>query len=152
MPMEATDKRIVPNDVMLGEVRKMIAEGHRVTIKVKGVSMLPFIVGDRDSVRLVKPSHLKERDIALAEIDEGHYVLHRIKRIEPTRITLMGDGNLRGMEFCRPKDIAGKVEVIFRNGKSIDPWASSEQRRVGIWLALTPIRRILLAIYRRMIL
>ncbi|MBO7553611.1 MAG: S24/S26 family peptidase [Bacteroidaceae bacterium] len=152
MPMEATDKRIVPNDVMLGEVRKMIAEGHSVTIKVKGVSMLPFIVGDRDSVRLVKPSHLKVRDIALAEIDEGHYVLHRIKRIEPTRITLMGDGNLRGLEFCRPKDIAGKVEVIFRNGKSIDPWASSEQRKVGIWLALTPIRRILLAIYRRTIL
>ena len=150
--MEATDKRIVPNDVMLGEVRKMIAEGHSVTIKVKGVSMLPFIVGDRDSVRLVKPSRLKERDIVLAEIDEGHYVLHRIKRIEPTRITLMGDGNLRGLEFCRPKDIAGKVEVIFRNGKSIDPWTSSEQQKVGIWLALTPIRRILLAIYRRVFL
>lgn len=150
--MEADSKRIVPNDVMLGEVRKMIAEGHSVTIKVKGRSMLPFIVGERDSVRLIKPSTLKERDIVLAEIDEGHYVLHRIARIEPTRITLMGDGNLKGMEFCRPKDIAGKVEVIFRNGKSIDPWASSEQRRVGIWLALTPIRRILLAIYRRMIL
>ena len=143
------NKRIVPNDVMLGEVRKMIAEGHSVTIKVKGSSMLPFIVGGRDSVRLVKPSHLKERDIVLAEIDEGHYVLHRIKRIEPTRITLMGDGNLKGIEYCRPKDIAAKVEVIFRNGKSIDPWASSEQRKVGIWLALTPIRRILLAIYRR---
>ena len=152
MQMEATDKRLVPNDVMLGEVRKMIAEGHSVTIKVKGVSMLPFIVGDRDSVRLVKPSHLKVRDIALAEIDEGHYVLHRIKRIEPTRITLMGDGNLRGLEFCRPKDIAGKVEVIFRDGKSIDPWSAKEQRRVGLWLALTPVRRILLAIYRRVFL
>ena len=150
--MEATDKRIVPNDVMLGEVRKMIAEGHSVTIKVKGVSMLPFIVGNRDSVRLVKPSHLRERDIALAEIDEGHYVLHRIKRIEPTRITLMGDGNLRGLEFCRPKDIAGKVEEIYRNGKSVNPWSAKEQHRVSLWLALTPIRRILLTIYRRVLL
>ena len=148
--MEADSKRIVRNDVMLGEVRKMIAEGHSVTIKVKGRSMLPFIVGERDSVRLVKPSALKVRDIVLAEIDEGHYVLHRIVRIEPTRITLMGDGNLKGMEYCRPKDVAGKVGVIFRNSKSIDPWAASEQRKVGIWLALKPIRRILLAIYRRL--
>ena len=150
--MEASSKRIVPNDVILGEARRMIAEGHPVTIKVKGVSMLPFIVGNRDSVRLVKPSDLKERDIALAEIDEGHYVLHRVKRIEPARITLMGDGNLRGMEYCRPKDVAGKVEVIFRNGRSIDPWSPSEQRKVSIWLTLTPIRRILLAIYRRVFL
>ena len=56
--METGSKRIVPNDVMLGEVRKMIAEDHSVTIKVKGRSMLPFIVGERDSVRLVKPSDL----------------------------------------------------------------------------------------------
>jgi len=148
--MEVDSKRIVPNDVMLGEVRKMIAEGHSVTIKVKGVSMLPFIVGERDSVRLVKPTALKERDIVLAEIDEGHYVLHRIKRIEPNRITLMGDGNLKGMEYCRPKDVAGKVDLIFRNGKNVNPNASDEQRNVGIWLTLTPIRRILLAIYRRL--
>ena len=147
--METGSKRIVPNDVMLGEVRKMIAEDHSVTIKAKGRNMLPFIVGERDSVRLVKPSDLKVRDIVLAEIDEGHYVLHRIVRIEPTRITLMGDGNVKGIEYCRPKDVAGKVEVIFRNNKSINPWASSEQRKVGIWLALKPIRRILLAIYKR---
>lgn len=147
--MEADSKRIVPNDIILGEARKMIAEGHPVTIRVKGVSMLPFIVGDRDSVRLVKPTNLKEGDIALAEIDEGHYVLHRIERIEPTRITLMGDGNLRGKEYCRRKDIAGKVDLIYRNGKEINPSSASEQRKVRLWLALSPIRRILLAILRR---
>ena len=97
----------------------------------------------------MKPTNLKEGDIALAEIDEGHYVLHRIERIEPTRITLMGDGNLRGKEYCRRKDIAGKVDLIYRNGKEIDPWATTEQRHVRLWLALTPIRRILLFIYRR---
>ena len=147
--MERIDRHIVANEVMLGEVRRLIAEGHAVTIKVKGRSMLPFIVGDRDSVTLVPPAHLQERDIVLAEISEGHYVLHRIKRLEPVRITLMGDGNLHGTEFCRRKDIADKVQTIWRNGQEISPSSKAEQRKVALWLRLCPIRRYLLAIYRR---
>jgi hypothetical protein len=38
----------LPNEVMLPEVAKMLSEGKQVTIKAKGNSMLPFIVGGRD--------------------------------------------------------------------------------------------------------
>lgn len=144
---------VVPNDVLLSEVRQLLSEGHPVTIKVKGSSMLPFIVGNRDKVRLVVSRVYLPKDIVLAEIAPGRYVLHRIKEITGSGtslgVTLMGDGNLVGCEHCSLSDIAGKVDCIFRNRKEVDPTSRRERIAVDIWLRLTPIRRWLLAIYRR---
>ena len=148
--MEEVSKHIVPNDVMLGEVRKMIAEGHKVTIKVRGFSMLPFIVGDRDKVLLSRSKDLHTGEIVLAEIEKGRYVLHRVKDIDGVHIVLMGDGNLRGTEQCGVDDVAGKVVKIWRKGKEIDPYSNKEMFMVRLWITLKPVRRWLLAIYRRL--
>jgi len=141
-------RRIVPNNVLMGEVKKMLVEGHPVTLKVKGDSMLPFIVGGRDSVRLVKPIGVKVRDIVLAELREGVYVLHRIKRVEHDRITLMGDGNLHDVEYCSPQNVVGKVQVIIRKKKEVHPSSWVEQGKVRLWDWLLPVRRWMLAVYR----
>ena len=61
--------------------------------------MLPFIVGDRDSVRLRKEP-VAVGDAVLAEIAPGRYVLHRIISLVKDRVVLMGDGNLSGVETC----------------------------------------------------
>jgi hypothetical protein len=155
--MEPTEskKHIVPNAIMLAEVGKLIAEGHPVTIKVKGSSMLPFIVGDRDSVRIIGSRPFFIKDIVLAEISPGHYVLHRIEHLtgnEPDdEVTLMGDGNLIGREHCKVSNLVGRVDRIFRNGKEIDPYSRSERMAVSIWLRLLFVRRWLLGIYRRVL-
>ena len=146
--MNVGGKHIVPNEVMLNEVSRMINEGHPVTIKVKGVSMLPFIVGGRDSVRLINPSHLKAHDIVLAKITDNHYVLHRIVDITGNQITLMGDGNLKLNESCLVSDVIGKVDAIVRKDKEISPNARFERIKVALWLRLKPFRRWLLAAYR----
>lgn len=39
----------VPNSVLLPEVERLLREGRRVTLRTRGHSMLPFIVGCRDS-------------------------------------------------------------------------------------------------------
>ena len=44
--MEFSDK------ALMGEVERVIAEGKSVRLPVRGRSMLPFIVGGRDSVEL----------------------------------------------------------------------------------------------------
>lgn len=147
---EEVNRHLVPNVILLGEVKKLIAEGHHVVIKVKGSSMLPFIVGGRDSVSLVQPADLKVGDIVLAEIKEGNFVLHRIKAINGYVVTLMGDGNLCGTERCSKEDVAGKVEMILRNGKEVNPCSCAEKFKVNLWLMMLPLRRWLLAIYRRM--
>lgn len=139
-------KMVIPNEILLGEVSDMLANGMEVIIMTKGNSMLPFIRGDRDSVRLRKMDTLAIGDIVLAEIAKGRYVLHRVLEMDGDRITLMGDGNLYGTEKCLTTDIKGTVTAI------ITPDGSEKKITSGrIWRKLKPFRRIILAIYRRLI-
>lgn len=140
----------VPNEVLLPEVDRLLASGTCVTLRTKGNSMLPFIVGDRDCVTLEPSKTFLSGDIVLAHLENGHYVLHRILAIKNEHIILMGDGNLIGKEYCRTTDICGKVCAIIRAGKrAIDPNTPSERRKARVWIKLLPVRRYLLAIYRR---
>ncbi len=45
----------LPNEVFLKEVRTLIADGHHVTLRVRGVSMRPFLEDRRDKIVLTKP-------------------------------------------------------------------------------------------------
>lgn len=139
----------VPNEVLLPEVSRLLQEGETVTLRAKGNSMLPFITGGRDSVVLRKATALQEGDIVLARTDNGTYVLHRILSLSGNRLTLMGDGNLCGTEQCTRDAVAGRAIHIIRKGKTTDcalPW---EKRKARLWRALRPVRRYLLAIYKR---
>lgn len=144
--------RIIPNETLIPEIARFIEEGMEVTFKPKGMSMLPFIRGERDSVVLKKADSLKTGDIALAETEGSRYVLHRIERIEGETVILMGDGNIAGRERCRRSDILAVASKIIRDGKEIDCSSASHQRKAKIWKALLPVRRYLLAIYKRTIL
>jgi len=57
------DRIVLPNDVLLNEVAQLLGEGREVVITPKGRSMLPFIRGDVDQVKLRHPDCLKEGDI-----------------------------------------------------------------------------------------
>ena len=141
----------IPNDILLSHVRQLIEEGHTVTIRVKGVSMRPFLEGGRDSVVLAAATTLKKGDVVLAEYRPGKYVLHRIIQIEGNTLTLMGDGNLKETEKCCTDNIAGVAVALIRKGRKIDCGSRKWKNHSMIWLALHPVRRYLLAIYRRTI-
>ena len=144
------ERKILPNDVLLGEVSRLVAEGESVTIMTKGTSMLPFIVGGRDSVRLVRPAELRPGMIVLAELHDGRYVLHRLISVNGQNLTLMGDGNIAGVERCRVGDVKAVAVTIVRPDKEIDTSGKKHQRQARIWKSLLPARRYLLAVYRRL--
>jgi hypothetical protein len=146
--MEVT-KKVIGNDILIAEVHKLLLEGRRVTLKVKGVSMLPFIVGDRDSVLLEQAPDYTVGDIVLAEIQPGRYVLHRIFSLDGDRVVLMGDGNCYGTEQCKRSNLLGRAITIFYKGKEVNPYASWPCRKARLWRTLLPVRRYLLAIMRR---
>jgi hypothetical protein len=136
-------KVVLPNDVMLGEVSQLLHEGREVVMTPKGNSMRPFIRGQVDSVRLQRPEELKVGDIVLAHYD-GRYVLHRIIKIEGDQVTMMGDGNLQGVEQILKSDVTGVVvEIITPEGKKRKPSSG------WIWRKLLPFRKYLLKIYRK---
>lgn len=144
--------RVVPNQELIPEIGKLIQEGTDVVFRPKGMSMLPFIRGGRDSVVLRKTDGLKAGDIVLAEVGKGTYVLHRIESIVGNVIILMGDGNLAGRERCTADQVIAVAIRILKDEKEIDCRSAGYLRRARLWRRLLPVRRYLLAIYRRILL
>jgi hypothetical protein len=132
---------------------KLVNEGLRVTFPVKGYSMLPFIIGGKESVDLVKPENLQVGHVVLAWVEGCRYVVHRIIKIDGNQVVLMGDGNIAGVEHCLLSDVAAlAVNVVTSAGKHYDLYAPWRIKASRLWWQLLPIRRWILAIYRRTIL
>lgn len=145
------NRLVVPNGILLPEVERLLAQGNDVVLMTKGSSMLPFITGDRDSVLLRRRESIEKGEIVLARLSAKRYVLHRIWEIEGDKVTLMGDGNIRGKENCGTADICGTaVQILKEDGRCVDTLSPSSRRKAKLWRALLPIRRYLLAIYRRL--
>jgi hypothetical protein len=135
------------NDVLLPFVVEQLNAGHTATLPLRGRSMRPFLEDGRDKALLKAIDNPQVGDAVLAEIRKGHFVLHRIIRIEGTNVTLRGDGNL-SEEYCTLNDIRAKAIGFYRNGRNtLD---STESRKWCIyswwWTRLFPIRRYLLFI------
>ena len=138
------------NAILLPEIVKMLNEGHTVTLRLKGFSMRPFLEDGRDKALLTKPTQLHVGDPVLAEIAPKHFVLHRIIRINGDDVILRGDGNL-GTENCKLKDVQGAVVGFYRkNRETLDRTDGFKWKIYSwIWTRLFPVRRYLLAFYRR---
>ncbi len=142
---KSMDKRVIPNDVLLPEVGRLLDEGRDVTLSPKGGSMLPFIREGKDSVVLRKMPSVSVGDIVLVRLPD-RFVLHRIIKLEGGHLTLMGDGNIAGTEECGTGDVLGTVVTILRGGKKALTPSNGK-----LWARLKPFRRYILAIYRRII-
>ena len=135
---------------IIEEAIRLAREGVNVTLPVNGNSMLPFIIGGKESVILHSQGGIVDvGDVVLAWVDGCRYVVHRIIHIDGDRITLMGDGNLT-TEHCTLSDIKARVTHVV-DAKDKTHYLYNRWRMLGakVWYWLRPIRRYLLAIYRR---
>lgn len=143
---------VYENATMIAAVIGMLNEERAVVMKVRGVSMLPFIVGDVDSVELRQCSRYEVGDIVLASTLEGNYLLHRIVEKRGSRFILMGDGNIVGKEVCRCESVYAKATyVITPKGRRTNLYSKCSRFRYRLWSITLPIRRYQLAIIRRLI-
>ena len=136
---------------IIEEAIRLVEDGVCVTLPVDGHSMLPFIIGGRESVILQKPTAPKVGDVVLAWVEKCRYVVHRIIRIDGDHVTLMGDGNLSGTEHCALKDIKARVtHVVGADEKPHDLYCRWRRVAARLWWHLRPVRRYILAIYKRL--
>lgn len=139
------------NDIFLKEVEKLIADGHEVTLRVRGVSMRPFLEDRRDKIVLIKlKSQLAVGDAVLAEIAPGKYVYHRIIAIDGDKVTLRGDGNVRGTEQCGLHNVVASTKWLVRKEKMYSPQGRRWRWYSALWPKGEFMRRVLLAIHRRL--
>lgn len=138
---------LVENDILIPEMGRLLKGGQQVVFTPGGVSMRPFIEGGKDSVTLEYPAPetIRRGDILLCQVGE-RYVLHRLIGIEGEKLTLKGDGNVTGIEKCRKEDVIGRV-IGIRSPKG----RRKPLTRGLLWHWLSPIRKYLLKIYRKLL-
>ena len=149
------DKMIIDNDTFFADVLRLLDEGKRVTIPVKGLSMLPFIRGGKDLVVLEKAGEVLEADdIVLFHVgprEGGRYVMHRILSMDGDTVDIQGDGVPETHEHVRRNQVIAKAVEILRGGKCrVDPYSPGQRRLVHFWQWLRPVRRYILFIYRHL--
>lgn len=138
-----TDNEILESAIAL------VNDGLSVTFPVKGYSMLPFIIGSRESVIFVRPGTPAVGDVVLAWVEGCRYVVHRIIRIDGNSVTLMGDGNICGVEHCTLSDVKARADyVVDAHGQKHYLYSRWRVCAARLWFRLRPIRRYLLFIYR----
>ena len=141
---------VVPNEELFADVTRLLGEGRKVTINCKGLSMLPVIRCGRDQVVLEKKEGYAVGDIVLFSLG-NRYILHRIIDLQGERMTARGDGNWRGTETCPVGNIHGKAVEIVRGGRRRrNPDSRSARLFVKVWDFFLPVRRWILALYRRL--
>lgn len=132
-------------------VARLISEGHTVTLTVRGNSMNPFLVDRRDSIVLgsFAEADLQPGIAVLARESTGRIVFHRIISRRGSVLTLQGDGNLRATEQADTADVMGIMLSAIRKDKEYPCSGRTWQRYSYWWMKLTPVRRWLLAVFRR---
>lgn len=140
-------RRVIPNRELMPEIHQFVLSGHSVRLRVKGQSMTPFLIDDRDEVIITSftPEQLLPGKIVLAFIpQQDRYVLHRIINRIGNQLELKGDGNIKGVEYCEISHVIGIVNQAIRNGRFVDFTAQRWFLMFKVWRTLTPLRRYLL--------
>lgn len=138
--------------MMMEEIRHLISQGKTVTITVKGNSMNPFMVHERDQITLGpwEKASLRKGTVALVKDSRGIHLIHRIIRIDDETVTLLGDGNIGYTECATLDNVIGIMYSITRKGRIWRPEDRMWRIYSWFWSALTPVRRLPLGIWRRL--
>jgi signal peptidase I len=142
----------IANEVLLPEVGRLIREGHTVTIAVRGNSMNPFLHDRRDRIILgaFTDVDLHAGVCALVKATDGRYLFHRIISRSGSRLTLRGDGNVKGTEQADTAEVIGIMLTAIRKEHSYPVEGRAWRTYSRLWMNTVSVRRWLLGVYRRL--
>lgn len=132
------------------DIEQLLQEGRNLNIKPQGYSMYPVLVPGRDEA-IIEPLNgrkLKRGDVVLYRRDKeavsgSILVLHRIWKVKPEGIYLVGDNQKEIEGPLRPEQIRGIMAGMNRNGKYIPAENTVYRVLTGFWLLLRPIRPVI---------
>ncbi len=105
---------------LLPLIQEVVESGGEFNFHPKGISMLPLIRQNTDSVVLSKAEFpLKKGDVALYRRQEGRYVLHRVVGIHNGTYTMCGDNQKVFEHGVKDGQIIAVMSDMYRKGKRV---------------------------------
>lgn len=100
---------------------EQIAAGGRVRFSPKGVSMLPMLRQNTDSVVLIKTDgNLNKYDLPLYRRKNGQFVLHRVVDVTADGYTMCGDNQYVREYNVKPEQILAVTSGFYRGDSYVD--------------------------------
>lgn len=130
-------------------LRELLSQGRQVPLVITGNSMSPFLVHERDEILISPPDRAWQKgDMAFFQRRDGHYVMHRIVKVNAKgECFFVGDGQRMIEGPIEQEQIFGKIVSVKRKGKWIGPgnfwWEFFEH----VWLNVIFLRPLLCKLY-----
>lgn len=132
--------RFAALDDLMPIIREQLAAGHDVRFSPQGVSMLPMLRQNIDSVVLSPlPRQLHKYDLPLYRRADGKYVLHRIIRAGET-YTCMGDNQFEPEPGVTHGQMIAVVTAFYRGGRKISVTDPGYRLYCRLWRWSCPAR------------
>ncbi|MGB8454368.1 MAG: S24/S26 family peptidase [Anaerocolumna sp.] len=144
--------RLIKTNSIIPAAEELLNGGQRVRITVTGMSMYPFLRGNKDRVELVRTnfSEIKRGDIVLAVRENKQYVLHRVIKKKKNYVYINGDAQ----QWCEgpiyPEQIIARVIAIWRLDNCIPCSGKGWKALTSFWRILFPFRYLIIKSYRQM--
>lgn len=136
---------------MIPLIKEKLNEDGKVIFTPKGTSMLPTIVGEVDTVSLVKPKFpLAKYSIPLYRRDDGSFVLHRVIGRKNGCYVMRGDNQFVKEKGIREDQIVGVVQSYTHNGEAFEAYGSENYSYAKKLHRKIDRKRIYLGIRRRL--
>lgn len=134
--------KVVNTREYVSVLRDLTEEGKTVSMLISGSSMAPFLIHQRDYIYFKKPDRpLHKGDMVFYQRSSGQFVMHRIYKIRPEGVYMIGDAQTQVEGPLDPSCVFALVIRVRRKGKDIRPgdfwWEFFEH----IWLRVIPLRR-----------
>ena len=107
------------NDIIFEAVLQQLAQGNQVRLAGTGTSMEPTIHAETDKLLLASPGELQLGQICLYRRPQGGYAIHRIHRMTPNGVVLVGDHQVK-TETVPEDRVLALVVAIERGDQQID--------------------------------
>ena len=131
-------------------LQEILAAGTSVEITVSGNSMYPMLKHQISRVRLSTAAALHKGDLPLYRRENGAYILHRIVGEKDGSYICCGDNQWHLESGIRREQMIAVVTDYCRDGKWRSCAARSYRLYVRFWIAIRPLRRILIGGGRRL--
>ena len=124
------------------DLEALLRDRNIIRIKPQGYSMYPLFIPGRDEalIQEVPVSSLRRNDVILYRRDQSILVLHRIARITPEGLFLVGDNQSELEGPLREDQVRGKLIAFVRRGKETPVSNPLYRLRSSLWLCMLPVR------------
>ena len=119
MQMDSLLKKETRLEQVMPLIQEALIQGKTVKFSPRGISMLPMLRQEIDSVILSPvPAKLKKYDLPLYQRDDGKYVLHRVVKVAET-YTCVGDNQFVLEHGLRHDQMIALVTAFTRGDRLI---------------------------------